>query len=90
MEILFTVVIIGMTIYSVNRVGVRPRVATTTKKQRRGEAYYYQVRKELGIDPYSPAELAQMDAEERYTQAKNEAGEAFWSGDGSYVEWREL
>jgi hypothetical protein len=83
MEILFTIVIVGM-IY----VGVRPRVATATKKQRRGEAYYLQVRKELGIDPYTPAELAQMEAEERYTQAKNEAGESFWSGNGNYVEWR--
>ena len=83
MELFFAVVIIGM-IY----VGIRPRVATATKKPRRGEAYYYQVRKEIGIDPYSPSELAQMEAEERYTQAKNDAGEAFWSGGGSYVEWR--
>ena len=89
MELFFTAVLIGATYVSVKwKFGGNTRSGRGSRAD--GEAYYLQVRKEMGIDPYSPAELKQMEAEERYTQAKNEAGEAFWSGDGSYVEWREL
>jgi len=67
MNIFFTVVIIGAIYVAVRR----PHVTQTTRQPRPGEAYYYQVRKEMGIDPYSSAELAQMDAEERYTHDRN-------------------
>lgn len=82
MEIFFTVVIIGA-IYAAVR---RPRVTQTTRQPRPGEAYYLQVRKEMGIDPYSPAELAQMDAEERYTHDRNAAGGAFWTGSKTWID----
>ena len=67
MNIFFTVVIIGAIYVAVRR----PRTAETMGQLRPGEAYYLQVRKEMGIDPYSHAELAQMEAEERYTHDRN-------------------
>jgi hypothetical protein len=66
----------------------RPFASTQERKPRRGDAYYLQVRKEIGIDPYSPAELVQMAAEERQVQERNAVDGAFWSGNDNYVEWR--
>ena len=82
MNLFFTVVIIGA-IYAAVR---RPRVADPRKIISQGEAYYLQVRKEMGIDPYSPAELAEMEAEERYTHDKNAASGAFWSGSDTWID----
>ena len=82
MNLFFAALLIGAVYVSVRR----SRTAENTKQLRRGEAYYLQVRKEMGIDPYSPAELAEMEAEERYTHDKNAASGAFWTGSHTWID----
>ena len=70
MNLLFAALLIGAVYISIKwrfREDVQPRRGSRAD----GEAYYLQVRKEMGIDPYSPVELAQMEAEERYTHDRN-------------------
>jgi hypothetical protein len=50
------------------------------------EAWLQNYEKEQGYLPYSPVELAQMEAEERYTHDRNSESGAFWAGGNTYVD----
>lgn len=58
------------------------------------EAYLHQVAKEIGVEAYSPAELRQMEAEERETHNRNHASITFWGGGNEYKDydgnWRDV
>jgi len=85
MNLLFATLLIGTVYVSVRKLGGDVRSGRGSRAD--GEAYYYALRKELGIDPYSPAELAQMDAEERYTHDRNARSAAFWTDSKTYVDY---
>jgi len=86
MNLLFTALLIGAVYVSV-KWRFRGDVRSSRGSRASGEAYYLQVRKELEIDPYTPAELAEMEAEERYTHDSNARAAAFWTDSKTYVDY---
>jgi hypothetical protein len=66
-----------------------PRLATRARsrwqeERRKDLAYYSQVRKEIGIDPYSASELYRMQLEEDEAQDKSARSLAVWAGEKTY------
>jgi len=83
MNLLFTALLIGAVYASARKLGGSVQRGSRAE----AEAWLQNYEKEQGYLPYSPAELAQMETEERANHNSNARSIAFWTGSKTYVDY---